>query len=106
MTRKISGNTLAVTDDDDNTILSITVKPSDDTILLIVTGSITHDATPEFEDELMSVLTSGRSVIVDFSSLVSTFQSDTPLPVASLRLLLLKSYGNSFQAYGQEKSEK
>jgi len=69
MVRKIEGDTLAIVDSNDETVLSIKVTVSDDVTLVAVSGSITHDAAPDFEDELMSILTSGRDVAVDFTSL-------------------------------------
>jgi len=67
MRRKIDGDTLHVVDGSDNAILTIKVKKADEITTLEVSGAITHDAAPEFEDELMSVLTSGHNVAVDFS---------------------------------------
>jgi len=69
MKRKIENNIMHVLDDDGTTVLSVTVTTNEDTTILAVSGSITHEAAPEFEDELMSVLTSGRDVAVDFASL-------------------------------------
>jgi anti-anti-sigma factor len=69
MKRKIDGDFLTIIDDGDNAILVIEVKRTDDETTLTVSGSITHDAAPEFEDELISVLTSGCRVAVDFSKL-------------------------------------
>ena len=71
MKRKINGDTVTVVTNTDETVLTITVSSAADTAKLVVSGNITHDAAPEFEDELMAVLTSGRDVIVDFSSLDS-----------------------------------
>jgi len=69
MKRVINGNTLSVVDDSNTAILTIKVKTAEPEITLEVSGSITHDASPEFEDELMSILTTGNSVAVDFSAL-------------------------------------
>ena len=69
MKRKINGDTIYVADGADNTVLTIKVAIADDIATLTVSGSMTHDAAPEFEDELMSILTTGRDVVVDFASL-------------------------------------
>ena len=74
MKREIKGDTLAVMDDRENIVLTIKVSTTEGTTRLIVSGSITHDAAPEFEDELMSILTSRdktmkHKVVVDFSAL-------------------------------------
>jgi len=69
MKRVINGDTLSVVDDSNKVILTIKVKMAEPETTLEVSGSITHDATPEFEDELMSILTSGNSVAIDFSAL-------------------------------------
>jgi len=69
MKRKISGDTLYVLDGSDNVVLSIKVSKAEKDATLSVSGSLTHDASPEFEDELMSVLTSGYRVAIDFSGL-------------------------------------
>jgi anti-anti-sigma factor len=69
MKRIINGNTLSVVDDSNTVILTMKVKTAEPETTLEVSGSITHDTSPEFEDELMSILTSGSSVAVDFSAL-------------------------------------
>jgi anti-sigma B factor antagonist len=69
MRRVIDGDTLCVVDDSDSAILTIKVTEASGEVTLEVSGAITHDAAPEFEDELMSVLTSGHNVAVDFSGL-------------------------------------
>jgi len=69
MKRRINGDTLSVLDDSENTVLTIKVTKAEPVTTLSVSGGITHDAAPEFEDELMSVLTSGHNVVIDFSGL-------------------------------------
>jgi len=58
-----------VVDVDEKIVLSVTITTAEDITTLTVNGSITHDAAPEFDDELMAILTSGRSVAVDCLSL-------------------------------------
>jgi len=67
--REINGDTLSVVDESGNVVLTIKAMKSDQVTTLVVSGDITHDAAPEFEDELMSVLTSGYRVTADFSGL-------------------------------------
>ena len=69
MTRRIEGNTLIILDDKGNDVLTIKVIQADDVTMLVTSGSINHDVAPEFEDELMSILTSGCDVAVDFTAL-------------------------------------
>jgi len=67
--RKITGDTLAIVDNNGETVLTIQVTCTGDVTTVAVSGSITHDVAPDFEDELMSILTAGRDVAVDFTSL-------------------------------------
>jgi len=69
MKRKISGDTLSVMDDNDNVVLTIKGTSAEKITKLVVTGNITHDVSPDFEDELMSILIAGHDVAVDFSML-------------------------------------
>jgi len=69
MKRKIDGDTITVLDDYDNAVLTIKVTIEESAITIAAAGRMTHDAAPEFEDELMAILTSGRDVVVDFSEL-------------------------------------
>jgi len=69
MKREINGDTISILNIDGNVVLTIKVTIDKTAVTIASTGSITHDAAPEFEDELMSVLTSGRDVVVDFSAL-------------------------------------
>jgi len=69
MKRKIDGDTISIVDNDDTIVLTIKITVEEAAVTIAAAGSITHDAAPEFEDELMSVLTSGRDVVVDFSAL-------------------------------------
>ena len=71
MKRKIDGNKLSIQNADGSSILTIEVSVAEDKIMIMVSGSMTHDAAPEFEDELMAVLTSKRNTVfgVDFSEL-------------------------------------
>jgi len=68
--RKIDGDSIFIVDENGSAILTIKVTTGENAVTIVVSGSITHDAAPDFEDELMSVLTSGRGdVIIDFSAL-------------------------------------
>lgn len=69
MFRKIDGNILSIQDHENNVVLTIEVMSAEETAVLIVSGRMTHDAAPEFEDELMAVLTTKHKAIVDFSAL-------------------------------------
>jgi len=69
MRRKIEDDVLIILDDDGNYVLTIKISRVENITSIYATGSITHDAAPEFEDELMSILTTGCDVVVDFTSL-------------------------------------
>ena len=69
MKRIIDGDTVSIADDSDSVILKIRVTKTEKETTLAVSGNITHDAAPEFEDELISVLTSGNKAAVDFAGL-------------------------------------
>ena len=86
MTRKIDGNTLFILNNDNSVVLSLQTTPENILTTLKVSGSITHEAAPEFEDELMSILTSGSGVALDFTFLeyISASALDTLLTVQKL----------------------
>ena len=69
MKRKINGDLISVIDDSSNVILTIKVTIDETAVTIAAAGSITHDAAPDFEDELMSILTSKRDIVIDFSAL-------------------------------------
>ncbi len=69
MKRIITGNSLTIADNDNNSILKMTITVTDRQAHILVTGNLTHNAAPDFEDELMSILLAGYAVQVDLSSL-------------------------------------
>ena len=69
MKRRTENDTLIITNDYNETVLTLKVTREENITSIFATGRITHDAAPEFEDELMSILTTGCDVVVDFTSL-------------------------------------
>ncbi|MDR3271298.1 MAG: STAS domain-containing protein [Peptococcaceae bacterium] len=69
MIRKVVDDTLYVLDSDGGVVLSIKETTGDGAMIFTVGGKMTNEAAPEFEDELMTVLTIGQRVVLDFSGL-------------------------------------
>jgi anti-anti-sigma factor len=68
MRRSVEGTTLVLKDNNGGALLSITeTLSSNKTMLVSLSGKITTEVTAEFEDEMISALTAGLVVIVDFA---------------------------------------
>ncbi len=71
MHRAVNEDTLILTDEAGEEILRLKETLSDDVFELTATGRIFGEAMLELEDELMAAVMSNRSILLDFTNVVS-----------------------------------
>lgn len=65
--RQVNGNILIIINEKDEVLLSIKEEMEDDAMVISIIGDLKTEVAHEFEDELMALIISCKSIIIDFS---------------------------------------